>query len=96
MIGNDLVQELLRLPSFVQWGGHTFHLKLFINGDDDLRIVYEPFMSDLEQGFIPPGFSHRTTFLWLVEGIATEDDLRQAIQDTLHYLQDHVGWAVGN
>lgn len=84
----DLIQHLFTLPSEVQAADRWFKLELFINHPGyDFRIGYVPEDASL---LPPPGWKHplglTTGFLWLIENIASEDDLRMAIDDTRQML----------
>ena len=68
-----IVKKILELPYRITHEGAEYSLILFPNGSNDFRICYES--NDKDKGFC-----------FLIENIATDNELLEAISDTKKWL----------
>ena len=97
---NQIVPLLLALPPYITYQGVSFELRLFPNGNE-MRLVYallnvaenSPHFSLYqeyycwENPFIRPGDVYGCSFLYLVEGIESDNDLVRAVAETNDFLK---------
>ena len=83
----DLIQYLHTLPSFVSVGGFVFQFQFFINHNGyDGRLVYTSFMDEPGPDWVHSLGLQTSGWLWLIENISTETDMREAITNTRAFL----------
>jgi len=96
-----IAEEFLKLPAFIEFEGITFQLQLINDGNTELRLVYDvDALADYcnhkthwdqfgywLNPFINPNQVYPCGFLYLVEGIMTDDDLIKAIEQTNVFLR---------
>lgn len=81
-----LIQFLFTLPSTVTVNDREFMLKFFINhAGYDGRLINEPINSKIDENWKHPLGLRTTGWLWMIENIGTEQDLREAIIDTRNF-----------
>lgn len=84
----DLIAMLLHdLPTYISYDDQDFNLILFPDGTDDFRLCYALTWKD--ETWYHPILKGNKTFLYLVENIQSEQDLREAIEETRQWLLIH-------
>lgn len=95
----DLIKELFRLPAFIDFEGIQFRLEIFINRNEDARLVYN--ICDVDKGskhyrqvkhfgcWDNPITGHTGSFLWLAEYINSEEELFKDIDRCYEFLRDN-------
>lgn len=96
----QIVPLLLALPPYVTYQGVSFELLIFPNGNE-MRLVYAilnvgensphyPLYQEYgcwENPLIHPGDVYGCGFLYLVEGIESDNDLVRAVAETKEFLK---------
>jgi hypothetical protein len=95
---NDVVKELLKLPSIIKFEGISFELNIFINDTDEVRLAYviDNVSDDSEHKetwdkyfvwknpFI--NYASYCTYLILHENISNDKELIDAIRETSEFI----------
>lgn len=96
-----IIERLLKkLPIYVDYEGATFHLEIFINATDEVRLCYS--LYDVAEGskykqdfdnhgcwenpFYSQDGPHNCSFLFLAEGIQDDGDMIHAIDNAWEFL----------
>jgi hypothetical protein len=96
-----IVEKFATLPPWIDYQGVNFELQLFVNGrSDDVRLCFS--LSHVDQdsqhravydesgSWINPFNGNAMQgFLFLIENIATDEDLIQAIDECHNFLKDN-------
>lgn len=93
----SIVKNILRLPPFIEFEGVQFDFELFIENHDEIRLVYKitgckkssPHHDDIEYNGCwenPFEDGRPKGFLYLHEGIDTDENLEEALCDCFNWL----------
>lgn len=98
-----IAEKLLQLPAWVQFEGIEFELRVFSEGQKELRLCYAFYNIDENSRhaldikdtgswgnpFIKEGEPYYCDFLYLIEGIETDRDFSKAIDQAKQFLQSN-------
>lgn len=89
----DLIKLFQELPPYVTVTNagkkYEFHLCIIPDGHEDTRLCYDKFSGDFDDlgAWENPYLNNqRCGFLYLVEGIRNESEMREAILETMRFL----------
>lgn len=94
-----IMEKLFKLPPYVGYQGVTFMFEIFANGNHEVRICYaidsvdphsphEDTINECGAWYNTFNQNKLQTFLYLIEGINTDEDLDKALDECYEFLKE--------